>query len=746
MGLVILLPALALLVFYLVAWSAPFPEEHLSRRDTESWRLLDRHGRPLREALGPMEGRGHWRSIESVSPWVPLAFIAIEDHRFFDHSGVDWRGVARAAIQNLQAGEVVAGGSTLTQQVVKHMRRAPRSLRGKLDEALLAVRLEQAIGKQGVLTEYVNRVPFGHGTFGIEAASRFYLDKSSAALSLAEAALLAGIPRAPSLNNPLSHQARSRKRQRVILDRMLTLEFIDEATWREALSEPITLAPGRRNLTAPHFTTWALSQSPAPGVVPTTLDLDVQRQVERIVSEQVNALSARGVSQGAAVVLDTATGELLAWVGSADFFDPREGQVDMVIRRRQPGSTLKPFVYGLAMEKGPPHTPLPDLPVYFSTPTGRWSPRNYDRTFHGWVYPRQALACSYNVPAVWVTEQVGVPALLQRLRRLGFTGLDQHAGQYGLGLALGNAEVRLLDLANAYRTLANGGRYSPPRWRQGEAPSQHTQIMPAHVAHLITDMLSDPVARAPAFGRSGPLETPYPAAAKTGTSADFSDAWTVGFTDRFTVGVWVGNFDGAPMKQVSGGIGAAPLWRAVMDTLTRGQAPRAFSREGLTPCTLCARPRPNTDSADLTHCEHTISEWCIADDEDIEQPASPAPKSTAPELSVQWPQRNDAFALDPDVSEAHSQMLLRARAPQGVTVRWLLDEQIIGETSEPDHQLWWSPERGRHRLAVATLDDHGRTVATSPTVAFSVYPMPEATASPRDALSSPSEHSVESER
>ncbi|MCA9546444.1 MAG: transglycosylase domain-containing protein, partial [Myxococcales bacterium] len=499
--------------------AVPFPPSALAPTHTESRRLLDRHGRPLREALSDADGRGVWRPLAEISPWVAKAFVALEDRRFAQHPGVDLRGVARALRDNLRAGRVVAGGSTLTQQVVKLTLAPPRTLGGKLSEALWALRLERALPKAGILEQYVNRVPFGHGAVGIEAAARLYLDTPADRLSLAQAALLAGIPRAPSVLNPLSAPERALARQRSVLAQMRAVGLITAAQEAEALAEPVRLVTPERAFRAPHFTTFALADGATRGSVRTTLDLDAQAAVEDATHITLRALREKRVRQAAVVVLDNATGQVLAWVGSGDFFADAAGQVDMVLGLRQPGSTLKPFVYGLGLEGGLSElSALPDFPLFFPTALGDYRPRNYDRRYHGWVTLRAALANSYNVPAVWMAQRVGVGALLGRLRALGFDSLDRPALHYGLGLALGNGEVRLIELANAYRTLANGGQHTPWRWRLDAPPGEPTRVMPTWAAHLLTDILADPIARAPAFGRYGPLELPFPAAAKTGTS------------------------------------------------------------------------------------------------------------------------------------------------------------------------------------------------------------------------------------
>lgn len=727
--------ALLTLVWLVAAvYGRDFPAALLEADDVESTRLRDRHDHVLREALNDHAGRGAWRTLDAVGPWFPMAFVAIEDHRFFDHAGVDPLGIARAAAANVSAGAIVAGGSTLTQQVVKHVLPQPRSIAGKLQEAILALRLERVATKPEILEQYLNRVPFGHGAFGVEAAARLYFDRPARSLGLAQVALLAGIPRAPSRNNPFTDRARAIQRQRVVLDRMLALGVVDAETCAEARAEPLELADRARQLGAPHFTTWALTRlavppGPAPGGrkhaptaasspgssptsrgdVPTTLDPALQREAEAAVRASIRALRDRDVSQGAVVVLDNATGDVRAWVGSADFFDPDAGQVDMVVGLRQPGSTLKPFLYGLAFEGGiTPATPVPDLPLFFPTANGDYRPRNYDRTHHGWVPARVALANSYNVPAVWLADRLGSGTFLGRLRAMGFDSLSAHADHYGLGLALGNGEVSLLELANAYRTLANDGIHRPIRWRRDAPVEPGVRLMPAAVARLVTDVIADPVARAPAFGRDGPLSLPFPAAVKTGTSTDFTDNWTAGYSTRLTVAAWVGNFDGRPMRGVSGVSGAGPLWNAVMRAAHADDPPAPFSREGLRGVDICGD----------TDCALRVRERVLAGSK---RPAMDRQPPAADGLTVTFPDDGDEFTLSADVPRAHARLRLRADGTRpDERLVWILDGAPLGETSAP-HALWWPLRPGEHRLQVASVDAPNR--ASAP-IRFRVHPPP----------------------
>lgn len=685
------------LTLWLAVVTVDFPPALLAPDTVDSRRIEDRHGRLLRDAPTG-ERRGVWRPLDEVSPWLPKAFVAIEDHRFEDHRGVDLRGVGRALRDNLRAGRVVAGGSTLSQQVVKQVMPHPRTLWGKGREALWALRLERRLSKRAVLEQYVNRVPFGHGAVGVEAASRLYLGKPAAALTLGEAALLAGIPRAPTRNNPYADPERARRRQRVVLRRMHALGVIDAAQLADALEAPWRVVPPERAFDAPHFTAWVLRRAGA-GRVRTTLDLDLQREAERLVAQTVRELADRGVGQGAALVLENTTGDVLAWVGSADFADPEAGQVDMVVGMRQPGSTLKPFAYGLGLELGlTAATPLPDVPIWFPTALGDYRPRNYDRKFHGWVRLRGALANSYNVPAVWIAHRIGVAPLLQRLRAVGFESLERPAEYYGLGLALGNGEVRLLELANAYRTLANEGVRAPVRWRLGGEVPPGTRAMAATTARLLTDILADPVARVPAFGRDNVLAMPFPTAAKTGTSTAFTDNWTVGYTSAVTVAVWVGNFDGRPMEGVSGVSGAGALWHRLVRAAMRGREARAFSREGLERARVCLDTGAPLVADD--GCNRAVDELFLPGT--APTAADPAARPLAT-VRVTFPDRGDLFSADVDTPVGLRRIRMRAEAPAEVSsLVWEVDGKVVETTRRRGDTFsrWWTLTTGAHRVRV----------------------------------------------
>ena len=578
-----------------VMW--PLPDE-LSSKTVSGIRIEDRHGLVLRTTRAEDGNLQRWTSLDVLDPDVIAAFVAVEDHRFFEHHGVDLRAIARAARDNLRGGRVLAGASTITMQLARIHYGTPRSWAGKLVQVLQAWRLEWQLDKPTILEQYLNRVPLGQGAIGVPAAASLYFNKSASDLSLGEAALLAGLARAPSSNNPIVSADRAAGRRRVGLLRLGAIGYAGPGERSQAQLEPVLSKRRSPPFVAPHFTSRILSgsvDSSDQNLWRTSLDLVLQQAVEAEARHTVERLGGLGARHAAAVVLDNRNGEILAWVGSPDFWADTAGQVDMVVSPRQPGSALKPFLYGLAFDRGyTAASILPDIAQTYATSIGPYRPRNYDRRFHGPVRAREALASSYNVPAVELTERLRAPALLRTLRDAGFESLDHSPGYYGLGLALGNGDVTLIELANGYRALANGGIWTPYTWRLQESqpgPAQSRRVMSESSAALVLDILSDPVARIPGFGLTTPFDFPFPVAAKTGTSRHFTDNWAVGTTGNFTVAVWVGDFSGRPMDRVSGITGAGPLLHRIVMLTAQRYAPGSLPTPGETgsvAVTICA--------------------------------------------------------------------------------------------------------------------------------------------------------------
>jgi penicillin-binding protein 1C len=708
-----------------------------------------------------------------MDPDLILAFIAAEDRRFFDHHGVDLRAAARAARDNLAARRIVAGGSTITMQLARMLRPIPRTWLGKARQVLWALRIEAHLDKSAILEAYLNRVPLGQAAVGVEAASQLYFGASAAELGLGQAALLAALARAPSRDNPLVAPERARERRARVLERMVELGYARAEDAARAAAEPVLGRGAEARFLAPHFTTYILLQERQPlhGVRRTTLDLDLQAALEVEVRHTVHVLRDRAVQHAAAVVLDNATGGVLAWVGSPDFWADTAGQVDMVVSPRQPGSALKPFLYGLAFDRGySPATVLPDVPTTFATATGPYTPQNYDRKFRGPVRLREALASSYNVVAVLLAERLGAGALLATLHDAGFASLTRSADHYGLGLALGNGEVTLLELANAYRGIANGGVWRPVTWFLDEATTPRAsagatvrfaghgplarsgvdaagaengarksgagdgrRFMSAGAAALVLDILSDPVARIPGFGVETPLDLPFPAAAKTGTSRHFTDNWAVATTANFTVAVWVGNFTGRPMQGVSGITGAGPLLHRAALLTARRYPPGRFPTPdmvGAVPVQVCilsglrATPEcpsmtewflPGTEPTredDWQRGGRTVlppeyAEWAaqhgdalLAAAGDPEEP--PATGSADVAYRILSPLDGDVYERPLGVDPRYATIPLAAAGADG-SVRWSVD-------GRPLERARWQLEPGTHVIRAEWPDGHADSV------------------------------------
>jgi penicillin-binding protein 1C len=555
---------------------APLPRDALLAAPEPSRRIHDRRGVLLREAVGEGGVRARWVPLGEISAHVVQATIAAEDRRFHRHGGVDLAAAARALAQNLAARRVVSGASTLTMQLARLLRGHGHSAPGKLAQAIDAWRIEAALGKAEILEQYLNRAPYGAGTIGIEAASERYFGKPARHLGLAEAALLAGLPQAPTALNPLRTPDRARARQGLVLARMRAEGMVTSEELADAVAEPLRFAAAPPPPLAMHFTDWVIAQGAGPGDVHTTLDLDLQRQIEGLAAEHVRALSRGGLTQAAVVVLDNASCDVLAMVGSVDYWGERGGSVNGTLAPRQPGSALKPFVYALAFSRGfTPASVVADVPTQYLDARGLvMRPRNYSDRFSGPVLMGEALGRSLNVPALRVANAVGLADVLATLRDLGLSTLGEAADHYGLGVALGNGEVTLLELAQAYAALARGGVTCRARALRDAPAEAGKRVFPEQVSFLVTDVLADEALRVRAFGAANPLLLGFPIAVKTGTSTNWRDNWSAGYTDRHTIAVWTGDFAGNPMNQLSGAIGAGPLFAGVARLVVhRGAVP-----------------------------------------------------------------------------------------------------------------------------------------------------------------------------
>ena len=740
----------------LAAWlrCGPLPPGFTDPAPHRSLKVLDRRGRLLYESLSEKESRSVWLRPDALPPSLVRATLAAEDHRFYRHPGLDPLALARALVVDLRAMRLKEGGSTITQQVVKQLMGRRRSVSGKLREMVYALRLEHRLGKKEVLALYLNLAPYGNQYEGAQAAAQGYFGRPAENLTDAQAAFLAGLPQRPSVLDPYRNLEGALSRQREVLRRMRGLGYLDGPGYERAVAERLSFRKGPRPLLAPHFVQSILAgpDRDGSGEIRTTLDLDLQREVEGILASHGADMAKRGAHNAAVAVMDNATGEWLAWEGSGCYFDPANGgAVDGVTALRQPGSALKPFTYAVAFERGfSPASVLPDIPSHFPTAEAGilYSPRNYDGAFRGPMRARVALAGSENVPAVWLLSQTGVTTLLERLRDLGFSNLDRTADYYGFGLTLGDTEVRLADMCVAYATLARGGVYLRPKGILSLAPGDGIPaprgVVSPRAAFWVTDILSDNEARAFVFGRGGSLEFPFPVAVKTGTSQAYRDNWTLGYTREVTVGVWVGNFDGTPMRNSSGVTGAGPIFHDVMlaaeaKLLARLPGPTdppiLDVPPGLVRVVLCSTSGEKSGEA----CPSSVAEWLPPD----RLPAVcrwhlreggalrtfyppeyrswakgrgmalvPAARQTADAvagrpLTIENPPDGATYWIDPTLRSEYQALDLRVVWPRAdESVDWSLDGSPLGR--RPARQaLRWVMTRGEHTLS-ATLPGGGR--------------------------------------
>ncbi len=793
-------------MFIYIIYDLPDVDTFPAHLQLPSIRVTDRNGNLLYEILPEEGGRHTVVPLDEIPECMKQATLAVEDRNFYQNPGVDFEGIARALWINLRGGETIAGGSTITQQVVRNLlldsERTERSLRRKLREAVLAWQISRRLSKDEILALYLNQTYYGGLSYGVESASQTYFGKPARDLLLPECALLAGLPQAPGLYDPLTNPDKARERQKTVLGLMEKEGFISPEERRTAELTPLIYNPSPYPIQAPHFVWLVKNQLEAlyaegrldrtqSLVARTTLDLNAQHLAEEVIARRLKAFEpqegklSRNVNNAALVVLDPASGEVLALVGSANYFDASiQGAINMAVSRRQPGSAFKPFLYAQMLDPNrsgawTAATMLLDVRTTFITHEGKpYTPKNYDGREHGPVSVRQALASSLNIPAVLTLEKAGIPETIHLARQLGITSLGD-PNEYDLSLALGGGQMSLLQLSAAYAAFANSGIYSgyslllDIRTPEGkvvytEPKDPPVQVFDPRVAWLINDILSDDRARYIGFGQNSTLKIEHTAAVKTGTTTNFHDNWTIGYTPDLLVGVWVGNSNYQAMRDVNGLTGAAPIWQDVIRGLLRGRPDKPFPRpEGLIRVEVCdisgLLPTPA--------CEHTRYEWFIIGTEPTEADTiyrqvwldaltgAPADESTPPQRRVQrtvfdlpieahaWarahglplfadlpqppaatqsalaliaPRPNTTYHLSNSFDPAAQQLLVEAVAGQGITqvTLWVDGRQLAAFEAAP-YQAWWPLTAGEHRFWAQAYNTEGELI-TSEVVSITV--------------------------
>jgi 1A family penicillin-binding protein len=800
-------------------WGLPSLDVLPDHLAVASIRITDRYGRTLYDVLDKEGGRHTPVPLRSIPNELKLATIATEDHSFYSNLGVDLVGILRALWINLRGGETLAGGSTITQQVARNLilgttEQYERTLRRKLRESWLAWRLTQKLSKDEILGLYLNQIYYGGLAYGVEAASQTYFGKPVSELNLAECALIAGIPQGPALYNPLVDPEAAQNRQRVVLDLMRNEGFITQEQYNLAYRQPLVYTPTPYPIEAPHFVMMVSAQvdqlippenrdSNQNLVVRTTLDLNWQHLAERAVQKHLQALlnnnptlSAGGTDQGhniigghnvnnaALVALNPNTGEILSLVGSPDYFDPlHAGAINMAISPRQPGSALKPLVYASAFNpyRSSPYTAatmILDVQTTFTTNQGKaYTPANYDNIEHGPVSAREALASSLNIPAVKTLNHIGMTDLFELANDIGITTLG-NPDDYDLSLALGGGEVTLLELTAAYGSFADQGYRVYPfsildiTTLEGEILYEHEspsriRVVDQRVAWLISDILNDNDARTPGFGANSALKIDRPAAVKTGTTTNFHDNWTIGYTPDLVVGVWVGNANHEPMRAITGLTGAGPIWHQFIREALTGTPEHWFQRpKGLTQVEICALSGLlPTDS-----CPYTKLEWFIDGTEPTiqdniyhkvwidSQTGILADKTTPPDrrtlitalalppeaqpwaraqgliilndlqgfdritnieqveypIKIVSPGQNTVFklnpTLDPDAQRIHIEVVSAFDLEQ---VDLWLDGILLTKITGPPFEIWWPLTIGEHSLWAESITPSGDSLQSA---------------------------------
>ncbi|MDQ7246383.1 transglycosylase domain-containing protein [Dongia sedimenti] len=658
--------------------------------------LLDRNGGFMAQiAAHDDAGYGYWE-IADLPPRVAAATVALEDRRFWWHPGVDPVAIARAVWQNLASGSRVSGASTLAMQVARMQDPAPRNYLNKAREASTALFVTLRYGRAAVLRQYLKLAPYGNGSHGIAHAARFYFDKPVADLSWAEIAFLAAIPQAPSRMNPLLLDGRADAitRGQRILDALRAGAVITETEYALASSQ-LDHLPLLDRRTRPENALHAILnlqrmidpdevRATDPRIT-TTIARAIQREVEASTKAYLDRWRKDGAEQAAAVVVDVATGEVLAWVGSAGYYQAGTGAIDFALTERSPGSALKPFIYALALDRGAigPETKL--LDTAFSAGTIA----NSDRSFLGVMTPRRALANSRNVPAANLTKAIGLDETFLYLRLLGINAAERPASYYGLSLSVGALPTTLEKLTRAYLALADDGVMRELVWLRNTQPRVGTRVMSVDAARLVTQFLADPSARLPSFPRMGSTEYPFPVAIKTGTSQGYRDAWTMAFSRKYLVGVWVGRSDAGPMRDVTGAGSAAELARAILLDL-HGDVPDVAAMAFPAPPNyrLGAEKLPEWTNGKV------VAKAAAVDAEALTE-LTPASEESGG-VTIVSPRNNMRVIRNPELPADLASLPLKAALPPGASqVVWYVDGKpfLVGQA---DATARWPLQPGVH--------------------------------------------------
>jgi penicillin-binding protein 1C len=758
---------LSVLLFLVLPLTVEFKTTDLALKDNLV--VMDRAGQVL-QTLPDTQGERHeWVSIDQVPERLIQAFIAAEDERFYFHPGFDPWAIIRATFSNLWEGRIVSGASTLTQQMVRLVYARPRTFSGKVSEISRALKAEWHLSKAEILEQYLNRVPLGNNLMGVGIASQVYFGKPVSSLNTTEMATLAALPKAPGRLSPYRPDThRLVNRRNWVLGRMCGLGYLTEEECQRSQAQALEVTPKRFSFEAPHLVNMLIERGlteAASSTLQTTLDSSIQSRLQTILLSHRSRLLESGATQAAAMVVGNRGNEVLALVGSLEYSEKGLGFNNGVKALRSPGSALKPFLYGLALDQGyTAATLLEDTRRRYRSARGEYYPRNFNREEYGPTTIRTALGNSLNLSAIRMIGRVGFDNFFHFLEEIQLINTpEKGSGYYGLGLAIGNLEVSLEQLVTAYAMLAHDGDFTPLRYLTGAPLEQGQRVLSEQACFIIRDILADPSSRLLTFGGSTELDFPYRVAWKTGTSTHYRDSWILGLTPDYTVGVWVGNFSGEPMSELGGATGAGPIFADLFKFLYRDSSPGSFPvPEGVVQEEVCGY----SGMMRTTHCPTTRKEWFIEGSQprqectfhrqeglhhdletpyagwlyDREQEGLSAPyrlaglsgselfsdpeealeeqglRSTNASTSVSQPTRRSVIEI---TYPAHGDRLLLNRSDQRnqicfeatvsgppVTVTWLVDGVEYSQTGPP-YRAYWRMEKGEHRIAAVCEGSEG---------------------------------------
>ncbi len=776
---ILIIPAF-LLVFFLVWKSilfikAPIDKSLLNPQIKNSLTIKDRHGITLSKFYPDIGGSYEPVSYEQLPQHFIHALISAEDKRFFRHKGVDLLAVLRAFRINLIKGKIVSGGSTITQQLIRMIHGLERSYKNKLYEIYLALKYDKAVFKKDIITAYLNRAFFGNRIYGIKTAAKIYFGKKTFDLSISESAFLVGLLKSGTKYNPYKNFDKAEIRRKYVLFRMLQEKYINKQDYDLALLEGVNLKPYESPFKAPHFCFYIKDKINKSGYknivgIDTTLDYFLQKKIEYIIKNHLDRLKSLNVNNGSIVILNAKTGELLSMIGSLNYFDEQDdGQVNGTLALRQPGSSLKPFLYAYIFFKG--HSPadiIGDIKAHIPTISGDYSPLNFDRKLHGPVSIRRALACSYNIPAVKWLSKYSISEYVYLLQKSGLDSIDKPYSFYGPGIALGTAEVSLLKLTQAYSVFANKGSLIPvypikqltllSGKKINIRKSINKKILPEEIVFMINNILTDRNTRLHAFPNLRGIIYPFDIAFKTGTSKNYRDAWVVGYTKDYIVGIWVGNFKGQPMRRITGGNGAVPLLYDIFLELNPELKNTVFQEpDNIVHKQVC----PLSGMPVSKHCANSVEEifvrgnepdilctvhkafykvvngkyrekvfsvlpceydrWCK--ENDWEQPGigwEPVDKKSGQitrkdkEINILYPDNGDIFRIDPILPQEYQKIELRASISRTVEyIEWYFNENLWKRIKNGE-ECKWQLKRGNYIVYARAFLKDGVSIRSKP--------------------------------